>query len=595
MIKHSSLCAVFLLMARWVMAQTTQPFDGRAWNISTGNLSVYFIQSSPVGAFPKPAIIEPPPTVESLVAMKRRGLVADEDYLAWGALEREPGKWDFSEHDAIEKSLHAAGMKYVVYDWVHFPPVWLRDGQKQNRTLMKCLEHGEETNYLSIFDPRTAEWYDHFYSAVHAHFGDKVDDIYACILGPYGEGNYPLRVPDWINMGHCHEGYWCGDEYALRAFREAMRIKYGDISKLNQSWGKAYTSFDDVAMPAEVSGTDKYKITPALFPSAPDKRRWLDFITWYHQAIVDFAEQSYKALAKYYPTEKIRMKPGGTAGGINPIAWGTYSPAYAKMAGKYPGLTLQPADCQGAVFADKWLATAYAFYGVRLATEPASALSRNDFVRRMFSDASCGAEQFFTYEFDQHVPEIQKYVRLYIGHAGETRIALLCPTTLYRLGGNLAPTISSAKKLRDLCDFDVLDELLIEDGALSRARYDVLLIAQGDIVDQPILEKLDGFLRAGGRIVLIGDAPVKDVDGNAWPSAQSLPRTAPLGAKNHQWLTDLAPMLKEIPGCDGKLDGLWTTRRGKQVMILNPGDQPIDTTIGEHTVTIEPHSIWTNE
>ncbi len=38
---------------------------------------------------------------------------------------------------------------------------------------MKCLEHGEETNYLSVFDSRTAAWYEHFYAAVHAHFGDK--------------------------------------------------------------------------------------------------------------------------------------------------------------------------------------------------------------------------------------------------------------------------------------------------------------------------------------------------------------------------------------------------------------------------------------
>ena len=35
-------------------AQTNQPFDGRPWNISTGNLSVGYIQASPIGAFPRP-------------------------------------------------------------------------------------------------------------------------------------------------------------------------------------------------------------------------------------------------------------------------------------------------------------------------------------------------------------------------------------------------------------------------------------------------------------------------------------------------------------------------------------------------------------
>ena len=38
-------------------------------------------------------------------------------------------------------------------DWCHFPPVWLRESKRC--TLMKCLEHNQDTNYLSIFDPKT--------------------------------------------------------------------------------------------------------------------------------------------------------------------------------------------------------------------------------------------------------------------------------------------------------------------------------------------------------------------------------------------------------------------------------------------------------
>ena len=154
------------------------------------------------------------------------GLVAYEDYVAWGAVEREPGKWDWKQHDAVERAVREVGLKYVVYNWIHVPPVWLREQKKDQRTLMKCLEHDRETNYLSIFDPRTIEHYDHFYRALRDHFGDQIDGVYACILGPYGEGNYPLAVPDWINMGHCHEGYWCADPCAAKAFRAAMPLAY---------------------------------------------------------------------------------------------------------------------------------------------------------------------------------------------------------------------------------------------------------------------------------------------------------------------------------------------------------------------------------
>src|SRR6188472_899344 len=118
---------VCLLACAFTKAQATQPFDGSPWNLSTGNLSVQFIQASPVGSHPRPNVLEPPPSVETLKKLKSQGLVAYEDYVAWGAVEREPGKWDWTQHDAVMEAVKAAGLKYVAYNWVHFPPTWLRD------------------------------------------------------------------------------------------------------------------------------------------------------------------------------------------------------------------------------------------------------------------------------------------------------------------------------------------------------------------------------------------------------------------------------------------------------------------------------------
>src|SRR5947209_8462536 len=71
------------------------PFDGRPWNLSTGNLSVGFVQASPIGSFPRPNFLEAPPAADWLARQKNLGLVSDEDYIAWGAVEREPGHWDW--------------------------------------------------------------------------------------------------------------------------------------------------------------------------------------------------------------------------------------------------------------------------------------------------------------------------------------------------------------------------------------------------------------------------------------------------------------------------------------------------------------------
>ncbi|HZM05984.1 MAG TPA: beta-galactosidase [Candidatus Saccharimonadales bacterium] len=570
--------------------QRNAPFDGRPWNISTGNLSVQYIQASPMGAYPHPGFREPPPSAESLARLKSLGLVADEDYVGWGAVEPEEGHWAWEQHDAMERALHAAGLKYVAYTWVHFPPLWLRN-QPKERTLMRCLEHQQEAFYLSIFDPRTIQWYDHFYKNLHDHFGNRIDDVYACILGPYGEGNYPLFVPDWVKMGHCHEGYWCGDDYGMAAFQIAMKRLYHDIAALNHAWGSDYRTFDDVRPPKELAD-EKFVPSPKAFPTSLDKRRWLDFITWYHQAIIDFAEQSLRTVLKYFPAEKVRMKPGGTGAGINPLFFGTYCPGYAKMAQPYR-IVLQPADCQGVIFADKWAATAYQFYGVKECTEPAGDLDENNFVRRMFCDASCGAAQLFTYEFEMHASNMQRYVHLFTGKPGETQIAIYCPTTLYRLGGNLQPTITAAASLRDLCDFDVLDELLIADGALIVPRYRTLVLCQDAIIDSPILDKLEQFQRNGGKIISIGRRALEDVQGHPWSGA--LPITeVPARAPDKQWLLRLAEQLAGEQGCDGVLDGLWTCRRGKQVFVYNSQKHPVAAKIDGQAIEVAAHSIWFN-
>lgn len=569
-------------------AEPTPTFDGSPWNVSTGNLSVSFIQASPIGAFPQADYREPPPTVESQVELKKLGLVANEDYIAWGAVERQPDEWSWEQHDAIERTLHEAGLKYVVYNWVHFPPTWLRERPDQ-RTLMRCAEHGQECNYLSIFDPRTIAHYDHFYKNLHAHFGERIDNVYACILGPYGEGNYPIQVPGYIDMGHCHEGYWCGDEHALRAFQTAMQERYGDVAKLNEAWGASYASFADVRLPAELS-QDGFAPSSDRLPTATDRREWLDFIAWYHQAIIDFAEQSLKTVLKYFPAEKVRLKPGGNYGSVNPLPWGTYCPGYAKMANRY-GVVLQPADCQGAVFGDKWMATAYQFYGVKFCTEPASNLIGAAFNQRMFSDAACGASEFFTYEFARHAPAMQRHIRLYTGKPAETEIAVLCPTTLYRLGANLHTTIKGCVDLRDLTDFDVLDELLLLDGALTTDRYKVLMLFQADIVEQAVLDQIDAFRAAGGEVIAIGDGPIANVEGNLWSSPVDLQRVAASTGQS-TWLAQLSPLLADCRGFDGLLDGVWTARRGQEIFLFNSNNSEASATVNGRSVQIPPTSIF---
>lgn len=129
----------------------------------------------------------------------------------------------------------------------------MREGKLPNEpnapnhfTMMKCLEHGEETYTFSIWDTATLKWFDRFYREMAKALGKKIGRTYVGLVGPYGEGNYPLPIPDWVKIGHCHEGYWCGDEYARKAFQEAFRERYHTLELLNNAWGTEFRKWEEL-------------------------------------------------------------------------------------------------------------------------------------------------------------------------------------------------------------------------------------------------------------------------------------------------------------------------------------------------------------
>jgi hypothetical protein len=134
---------------------------------------------------------------------------------------------------------------------------------------------------------------------------------------------------------------------------------------------------------------------------------------------------------------------------------------------------------------------------------------------------------------------------------------------------------------------------LILDGALTPKRYKALVVYQAEIVDDPVLEKLQVFQRAGGRLIVVGSTPIKNLAGESWESKLKFKRVDPMnGAK--EWLPALTKSLRGLKGVDGTLDGVWTSRRGKQVFAYNSTSKPITTQIDGRAIEIAPNSIYEN-
>ena len=101
-------------------------------------------------------------------------------------------------------------------------------------------------------------------------------------------------------------------------------------------------------------------------------------------------------------------------------------------------------------------------------------------------------------------------------------------------------------------------------------------------------------MKAGGKIILVGEVAVKDVEGKPWAEASKLSKVSVPSAAS-DWLKELAPRLNGLRGVDGKLDGLWTCRRGKQTFIFNSNDRPVELDTGGGKKTLAPAAIWISE
>jgi hypothetical protein len=79
----------------------------------------------------------------------------------------------------------------------------------------------------------------------------------------------------------------------------------------------------------------------------------------------------------------------------------------------------------------------------------------------------------------------------------------------------------------------------------------------------------------------------------AWPGTTKLNHVAASG-KNLDWLKELSVELKGLKGVDGELDGLWTCKRGAQIVLYNSRDKPAQTKVAGQAVTVAPWTIWSN-
>lgn len=450
-----------------------------------------------------------------LVSLGFKLLQTDSDHLTVN--EVAPGQWDWSSADAGLASARAAGAQWQYFPHFHWAPDWLMQTDRFVPSI--GLASGRKLRCMSLWSPYLPEWFDHCYAAMAEHYGsgaDQVAAIYLGVHGDFGEALYPLGFHPGERERFGEQGsgmadYWCGDPHARASFARAVQAHYQSLDRLNASWGAQLTRWEDLTYPA----------VPTKAPedlSVAERRRWLDFINWYHDSLTDFTAMVARTARKHFPRSRLMLPVGN---GDEALVGGCDLTALVKvcresgvdMRSTHGGYLPVPQNLGSML---RRLASAAHFYGVTFWSEPPGNITLDGEVGRIFESISCRANGFWDWGSNPVAARrvFQRYHNFLTQEQIVCDVALLFPMTDHRLRPTVGypPLLHAAGiTLRSVMDFDLIDERMIADGALKAVR--VLVIPDGTFFAPAALAQIEAWVRGGG-VMVRGSQPMLTLEGD---------------------------------------------------------------------------------
>ena len=138
---------------------------------------------------------------------------------------------------------------------------------------------------------------------------------------------------------------------------------------------------------------------------------------------------------------------------------------------------------------------------------------------RIFAEISNGTDRWFDYpqNLERAKRLIQQYGNLFRGKKPRIDVALWHPTMDLELRPSFPwspQTYMAAEPLRQVIDYEVLDDRMIRDGALDKMGIKCLVLAGARWLDRGAWEKVLEWTRRGGFFVVGQAAPIQDQEGS---------------------------------------------------------------------------------
>jgi hypothetical protein len=429
--------------------------------------------------------------------LKSMGVTSHEGYVRWNLCELEPGKFDWSAYDAFVDVYKEHGLEWVPFLIVGSPyslPDWYY--KKPESQGYVCLEHGQESDVQSLWNPALREHVARFIKAFCDHYRDT-GVIESILLGPtgnYGEAIYPATGSDWTanihGNYHAHSGFWAGDKYAVADFRKWVQTKYNTIDAMNAAWGTHHPDFDAVA--------------PFLRDAAPNDRAWLDFCHWYIGAMSDWSTFWLGETRRNFPGD-IYLCTGGHAPAEHGADFGDQCRLSAAL-GCGVRITNESSDYSGNFSLTRWVASAGRQYGAYFSFEPAGEVNPQGVIGRVYNATASGARGLHYYYpnllgTDAARESFIKWGSQFKQRTPVVEIAVYYPEIHILLNGN--KFLERVQPLRDRFDFDYVSDGQILDGGLKNKK--ALVFLWGNVMEKTVFDKVIEWARQG-HLVLFADS-----------------------------------------------------------------------------------------
>ena len=428
---------------------------------------------------------------------KALGVTSIQSYVRWSSIEREEGQWDWSFYDWVCDLTRYFDMKWVAFIMIgpHYamPEWWLEKYDYPN----KCLEHGEESRVQSIWSPVMLEYVDRFMKTFADHYPEE--QIESVMLGPAGDFGETTTNGVFIrNYYHTHVGHWCGEDVAVEDFRVQMQKKYGTIEELNTAWNTSFTAFDE--------------FRPVVREEAPSIRAWLDQMNWYVDKMTWWTRKWGEIVAAALPETTIYMAAGGAGDPPRAATWSGQMQAL-KDTGVGARVTNEGGDYAFNFAYTSWAGTCCRFYDLPFGNEPwGGDMCGNGVLGRMYNAVTLHADNFWAY--NRHVESFPSWKAVRQGlpmlgkrYRRKNRLAVYYPWTHFLVNDEHGFSEKGMRdifwpqieELRDIVDFDLVDERLITDGIMDE--YDFLIVLQGAVYEHDELAQLVEWVENGGVLI----------------------------------------------------------------------------------------------